>query len=114
MKRERWIKLKILVEGFAYILLMALILYLSLQFIVANKQIENAQSYYNDVETDLQINNFSEAKMIELSNNAAGNNYDLSFTDCGEVYRVELKYKLNLSLVGVEPQDRISGYVWKN
>lgn len=106
--------MKILVEGFAYILLMAFILYLSLQFIIANKQIESARSYYNDVETDLQIHNFSEEKMSKMTDLAADNGYNLSFSDCGEVYRVELKYKLNLSMVGVEPQDKISGYVWKN
>lgn len=109
--------MKILIEGFIYSIMLAFICFVSIEFVIVNKQIANAQSYYNYVKDTVEINDFEQHAMDYLVAEAKKNGYVLSFTDkessypIQNCYWIELAYPIRINLLGVSRSDSLSGYV---
>lgn len=109
--------MKILIEGFIYSIMLALFCFISVEFVMANMQITNAQSYYNYVKDTVEINDFDPHTMDYLITEAQKNGYKLSFTDNSSSYSIEhcywieLDYPVKVNLLGIVNSDTFSGYV---
>ncbi len=106
------------IETFVDVIVILFITFISLQFIYANLQIQNAKNYHHNVITQIEASDCNQNVINQCSNEAAQKGYSLSVKNCTtnnqlderKCYYVCLTYKVPMGIVGKTKYYTAEGY----
>lgn len=109
--------MKMLIETYIDVIIIALISLISVQFICINLEIQNAKSYHQNVIEMIESSN-ANSNVIQRCKNDATSKYganSLTVTNCTEYddrisYYVQLKYDVTMPLTGITKTCTAEGY----
>lgn len=110
--------MKILISTYMFVLLFGLMAFISMEFVVMNRETNLARSFHEICLEKIENSYFDPLVIEECKNSSIKNGYNLYMEDKSEYignervpsYFVKLEYKVNMPILGIEKNAVICGY----
>ncbi len=105
--------MRTLIEGFAYVIVLVLIVLMSLEYILVNRQLNNAEEIFRDVEDALRLVGDNYEEIDKIKDEILDGDYVLEVTDKGDNYELRMSYDMEFGLLGISRKNVMESRVVK-